>query len=227
MITVDEREKILSNYLAVKSQIAQHQMRLDDANRPVRLIVVSKFQPIDKIRILLAAGHRDFAESRVEEAREKWSVLRQEYPDVILHFIGAIQSKKIPDIVKYSDYIHSVDRVEIAEKISRETQRQSKTLKCLIQVNVGHEPQKAGIELDHFPDFFNTLRKLSGFIVEGVMCIPPATEDPRPFFDIMQKVKKDHSLKELSMGMSSDFLVAIECGSTMLRVGAKILGTRL
>lgn len=221
-----ERDEILQNYLDVKNKIAQTCIKSERLNT-VKLIVISKFQSADKIRGLLEAGQRDFGESRVEEIKKKWPALLMDYPDAKLHFIGPIQSRKVRDIVKYADYVHSVDRLDIAEHIARESQVQHKITECLIQVNVGAEPQKSGIEVAQFPTLLMKCRGFNTLSVRGAMCIPPVNQNPTQYFMLMRNLQVNHDLKELSMGMSSDYSEAITCGATMIRVGSKIMGSRI
>ncbi|MGF6150436.1 YggS family pyridoxal phosphate-dependent enzyme [Pseudomonas fluorescens] len=192
----------------------------------VEFIAVSKFQPVEKIKILLEKGHRSFAESRVEEAVEKWTTLKEEYPDVRLHFIGGIQSKKIKKIVSFFDVIQSVDRLSVAEKIADEIEATQKPIECLIQVNIGKEDQKSGVQIEDLGDLYQKLNERLPGKVSGFMCIPPNNEPPAVFFKEMVKLKEIYGVGNLSMGMSADYLVALENGSTMLRVGSMIFGER-
>jgi pyridoxal phosphate enzyme (YggS family) len=192
----------------------------------VEFIAVSKFQPVEKIKILLEKGHRSFAESRVEEAVEKWTALKEEYPDVRLHFIGGIQSKKIKKIVSFFDVIQSVDRLSVAEKIASEIEATKKPVECLIQVNIGKEDQKSGVMIDDLGALYQKFSEMLPGNVSGFMCIPPNNEPPAVFFKEMVKLKEIYGVGDLSMGMSADYLVALENGSTMLRVGSMIFGER-
>lgn len=197
-----------------------------DSVQPVEFIAVSKFQPVEKIRVLLEKGHRSFAESRVEEAEDKWTALKKEYPDVRLHFIGSIQSKKIKRIVCFFDAIHSVDRLSVAEKIASEVETVKKPIECLIQVNIGNEDQKSGVKLEELNDLYQRFNELLPGRVSGFMCIPPNNEPPAVFFEKMAKLKTTYGVEHLSMGMSADYRVALKNGSTMLRVGSMIFGER-
>lgn len=194
---------------------------------PVEFIAVSKFQPVEKIKVLLEKGHRSFAESRVEEAEEKWTALKEQYPDVRLHFIGGIQSKKVKRIVSFFDVVHSVDRLSVAEKIVSAVEATKKTIDCLIQVNIGNEDQKSGVKLDELNELYHTFNELLPGSVIGFMCIPPNNEPPAGFFEEMAGLKKIYDVDHLSMGMSADYRVALEKGSTMLRVGSVIFGERI
>lgn len=215
-------QSILENYNLVKNEI----QTASTLNHKCRLVVVSKFQGADRIRLLLAEGHRVFGESRLEEALGKWPSLLQDFPDSKLHYLGALQSRKIKDIVRIFDVIQSVDRAEAAARIAREIVAQSRSLSCLIQINIGKESQKSGVFPEHFESLFRQCVDEFGLNISGVMCIPPACEKPAPYFPKMKSIQERFDLPELSMGMSSDYLTAIEYGATMVRVGAKILGSR-
>lgn len=219
-------DAILQNYMEVKNEVMQTCLQIKCPSTSVKLIVISKFQSADKIRCLLAAGQSDFGESRIEEVKEKWEPLLADYPNTKLHFIGSIQSRKVRDIVKYTDYVHSVDRFEIAEGIARESQIQNKPIECLIQVNVGAESQKSGVDFTQFPAFLEKCETCSNLSIIGAMCIPPADQNPVPYFKLMQDLQANHGVKELSMGMSNDYAEAIAHGATMIRIGSKIFGCR-
>lgn len=226
MTDFSEKELLLHRYEQVKNQINEACISSNRNLNEINLIVVSKFQPETKIRWLLEAGHREFAESRAEEMEVKWKPLLATYPDVKLHFIGQIQSRKIKLIVQYSHMIHSLDRIEIAEKIALECSKQHKYPACLIQINTGLESQKGGVDPGLFSAFFQQCKLISGLTITGIMCIPPAYQQPTPHFRLMQTLKNDYQLDELSMGMSNDYIEAITYGATMLRIGTKIMGER-
>jgi len=221
-----DKEFLLQQYTAVKNDIASTCASLGRNPDTVRLVVVSKFQPDTKIRWLLEANQREFGESRAEEMEEKWEALLSSYPDTRLHYIGQIQSRKIKLIVKYCHMIHSLDRIDIAEKMAAECSRQNKSMECLIQINTGAEVQKGGIPPDSLSSFLEKCRMISPLIIKGIMCIPPVNEDPLPHFQLMQQLKNTFRLDELSMGMSNDYSKAISCGASILRIGNKIMGDR-
>ena len=214
---------IQQHYQEVQTEILKTCQETGRDAQTVKLVVVSKSQDAEKIRCLLKAGQRDFGENRIEEIEKKWSALLIDYPDVKLHFIGVIQSRKVRNIVKYCQYIHSIDRLEIAEKIARECRLQNKITNCLIQVNIGAEPQKAGIPIEQLPTFLTECNQHIQLPIAGIMCIPPINQDPAAYFRLMQKLRLEYRLKELSMGMSDDYVEAISNGATMIRVGSKIL----
>lgn len=195
-------------------------------NRIPKLVVISKFHGAEMIQPLLGAGHRIFGESRVDEAREKWSGLRDEFPEINLHFIGRIQSRKVRDIVGLFDTIQSVDRVDVAVSVARELDRLGRRVECLIQVNIGREPQKSGVLPEDVDTLYRRCVEDLQLPVRGFMCIPPVDVDPSGYFRAMQELNAAYGLPELSMGMSRDYHVALDYGATMIRVGEKILGRR-
>lgn len=192
----------------------------------VQLIVVSKTFQADKIRPVLEAGHRIFGENRVQESQAKWPPLRQEYPDIELHLIGPLQSNKAADAVALFDVIHTIDRDKIARAIAREMKRQGRHPGLYVQVNTGLEEQKAGIAPAEVKDFVKRCGEVHGLEIKGLMCIPPFNENPGPHFALLRKLAVECGVKLLSMGMSADFELAIEFGSTCVRVGSAIFGAR-
>jgi len=192
----------------------------------VNLIAVSKKQPQEKIQEMLDCGHRFFGENRVQEAQEHWSELRLEYQGLKLHLIGPLQTNKVKDAVALFDVIESVDRPKLVPILAQEMKKQSKEhMPCLIQVNTGEEAQKSGI-LPHELDDFLNLCQQEGLNVVGLMCIPPRAEPPALHFAFLKKLADQYGLKELSMGMSSDFEKAIPLGATYVRVGTALFGER-
>ena len=192
----------------------------------VTLIAVSKTFDAPEVVPVIEAGQRIFGENRVQEAKGKWPALRANWPDIELHLIGPLQSNKAAEAVTLFDAIHTIDRPKIAEAIAREVQKQGKTLKLFVQVNTGREPQKAGIDPDEADAFLTTCRETHGLTIEGLMCIPPAEEDPTPHFTLLAQIAARNGLKALSMGMSGDYASAISCGATHVRVGSAIFGVR-
>lgn len=218
--------EVVSNFRVVSSEIDSELQRRAEQDRKVQLVVVSKFHGVERIRPLLEDGHRTFGESRLEEAREKWSTLAAEFNDVSLHYIGVIQSKKIKDIVKIFDVIQSIDKPETAMRVAKEIDRQSRSVSCLIQINIGQEPQKSGVLPEDFEKLFRLSTEEYCLNISGVMCIPPAGVDASPYFLRMKKIRDTYGLPELSIGMSDDYVCAVSHGATMVRVGARILGAR-
>ena len=199
------------------------------AGRPpgdVHLIAVSKTFGAEDIAPVLRAGQRLFGENRVQEAKAKWPALRQLYPDLKLHLIGPLQSNKAAEAVSLFDAIHSIDRPKIAAAVAGEMLRQGRKLDLFVQVNTGAEPQKAGVALAEADRFINSCRSVHGLALSGLMCIPPAHEDPLPHFRILAEMAARHGLGQLSMGMSGDFETAITAGATHVRVGSAIFGHR-
>ncbi|MDE2383651.1 MAG: YggS family pyridoxal phosphate-dependent enzyme [Alphaproteobacteria bacterium] len=190
------------------------------------LVAVSKTFSAGEIEPVLQAGQRLFGENRVQEAAAKWPGLRVKFGGVELHLIGPLQSNKAAEAVALFDVIQTIDRPKIAEAVAKEMKKAGKRLRCLIQVNTGHEPQKAGIAPEALDGFLRQCREDYALPVSGLMCIPPVEGDPRPHFKALAEMAKRHGLKELSMGMSGDFETAIEEGATLVRVGSAIFGSR-
>lgn len=192
----------------------------------VNLVAVSKTFDADAIRPVLAAGQRIFGENRVQEAMGKWPGLCQEFSGVELHLIGPLQSNKAKEAVATFDVIHTVDRPKIAKALKAEMDKQGRHLPCFIQVNTGEEPQKAGIAPADVEDFLRECREEVGLNIIGLMCIPPVDEAPGEHFALLEKMNKRNELQSLSMGMSSDYHVAVGFGATHVRVGSAIFGSR-
>ena len=213
----------LKNVLAGIGEAA-HEAGRDPTS--VTLITVSKTFEVKDIVPVLEAGQRVFGENRVQEAKGKWPALKARWPDIELHLIGPLQSNKAAEAVMLFDAIHAIDRPKIAEAVSKEMKKQGKSLKLFVQVNTGREPQKAGIEPGEADAFINTCRVAFGLEIEGLMCIPPADEDPKPYFAMLAEIARRNGLKSLSMGMSGDYVTAIASGATHVRVGSAIFGVR-
>lgn len=199
------------------------------AGRPagsVGLVAVSKTQPAAVIRPALAAGHRHFGENRVQEAEGKWPDLRAQYPGIELHLIGPLQTNKVREAVALFDVIETVDRPKLARALAVEMTRSGRRPDCYVQVNTGEEPQKAGIPPAEAEAFVAACRDEHGLPVKGLMCIPPADEDPEPHFRMLRDLARRTGLGVLSMGMSGDFPAAIACGATHVRIGTAIFGAR-
>ena len=201
----------------------------ETANRKagdVSLVAVSKTFDADVIRPVIAAGQRLFGENRVQEAQGKWPVLQAETPGIELHLIGPLQSNKSAEAVALFDVIETIDREKIARSVAAEMARQGKAVRLYVQVNTGLEPQKAGIAPEETEAFVTLCRETIGISIEGLMCIPPADENPGPHFALLAKLAGRCGLERLSMGMSGDFDVAVAFGATSVRVGSAIFGTR-
>lgn len=192
----------------------------------ISLVAVSKTHDADKIIPLLNEGHRIFGENRVQEAQKKWPELKALYPDVKLHLIGGLQTNKAKEAVALFDVIESLDRPELAEKLAEEMKKQNRFLPCFVQVNTGEEPQKSGVSPKDAVSFVKLCQEKYSLNVIGLMCIPPVDDEPAPHFAFLKKLAKDTGVKELSMGMSDDYPVAVQQGATFVRVGSAIFGKR-
>ncbi|MEO6380502.1 MAG: YggS family pyridoxal phosphate-dependent enzyme [Nitrobacter sp.] len=192
----------------------------------VTLVAVSKTFDADAIEPVIAAGQRVFGENRVQEARGKWPDLMAAHPGLALHLIGPLQSNKAKEAVALFDAIHSVDRPSICEALTKEIARQDRRPDLFVQLNTGEEPQKAGIAPADADDFIARCRDIYGLAISGLMCIPPVDDAPAPHFALTAKIAKRNGLRQLSMGMSADFAIAIELGATHVRIGSAIFGTR-
>ena len=194
-------------------------------NKVPKIIAVSKTFSIDKITPLIKYGHKDFGENKVQEAIDKWSEIKEKKSNIDLHMIGRLQTNKVKFAVKLFDFIHSVDSEKLATKISEEQSKIQKNVKIFIQVNIGDEDQKSGINSNQTSSLVSYCKKLNLNVV-GLMCIPPINKDPVIFFKEISKMNKVHNFKELSMGMSSDYLEASRYNATYLRIGSAIFGQR-
>lgn len=198
----------------------------DRAAADVNLVVVSKTFAAEDIKPILEQGARVFGENRVQEAVAKWPELKTLYNEVKLHLIGPLQSNKTAEAVALFDVIHTVDRKKIADYIATEQVKQNKQLELFIQVNIGDEPQKAGIALNELANFYQYCVNEKKLNIVGLMCIPPAAHDSGPYFALLHKHAKALGVQGLSMGMSADYKTAIRLGATHIRVGSAIFGTR-
>ena len=219
---------VANQLAAVQSQIdvATEQRPLRYGVEPVTLVAVSKRQPENKIDAALEAGQRVFGENRVQEAIQRWTDRRKVYSDLILHLIGPLQTNKVADAVALFDVIEVVDRERLARAIAKEMAHQNRFLPCYIQVNTGEEPQKSGIWPDQINDFTQFCVDELGLPIIGLMCIPPVDEEAAMHFALLNTMAQRLDLPKLSMGMSGDFVTAIEEGSTMIRLGTVLFGNR-
>ena len=209
----------------IQDRINKEEARVGRDAGATTLIAVSKVQPLDRVVAVLEEGHRVFGENKVQEAAGKWPELRERFDGVELHLIGPLQSNKTRQAMKLFDVIHTVDRVKLARAIARIAEEEGHCPRLFIQVNTGDEAQKAGVSLDAVDALVAECRDL-GLPVEGLMCIPPADEEPSLHFALLAKVAARHGLPGLSMGMSGDFERAIAQGATHVRVGSAIFGER-
>ena len=194
-------------------------------NYTPKVIAVSKTFKLEKILPLIEYGHLDYGENKVQEAIDKWSEIKLKKQNIKLHLIGKLQTNKVKHALKIFDYLHSVDSIKLAKKIADEQNKQNKNLKLFIQVNIGDEQQKSGIKVDQVKDLITFSKKLNLNII-GLMCIPPVNEEPDKYFKEINILSKKFNLQEISMGMSSDYLKAVENSSTYLRIGSSIFGQR-
>ena len=190
-----------------------------------KIIAVSKTFPIENILPLIEHGHLDYGENKVQEALDKWSDIKNQNNTIKLHLIGKLQTNKVKFALRIFDYIHSLDNEKLANKIADEQIKQGKKPKIFIQVNIGNEDQKSGINKDNLVDFYKFCKNLNLDII-GTMCIPPNDEKTKNYFDEMNKINQKSNFKELSMGMSGDYLEAIKSNATYVRIGSKIFGNR-
>lgn len=204
----------------------QHNIAQAAGGRAVQLIAVSKNQSAEKIEAVLQAGQFVFGENRVQEAHTHWAHLKPHYPDLCLHLIGPLQSNKVAQAVALFDYIQTVDRPKIAAALAAEMQKQQRFLPCLVQVNVGAEPQKAGILPADTVSFVAQCRAL-GLDIQGLMCIPPFDQPPEDYFKQLAELAKAACAPVLSMGMSDDYVQAVAYGAHFVRVGSALFGERL
>ena len=195
-------------------------------NKDCKIIAVSKTFQIEKIKPLLEFGHIDFGENKVQEAIDKWSNIKSEFKNIKLHMIGSLQTNKVKNAVRIFDYIHSVDSFKLAKKISNEQNKINKKIKLFIQLNINNEKQKSGILINELNDFYQSLEKELKLDIVGLMCIPDVKGNSTEAFAIMKNLSIKFGLKEISMGMSSDYLNAVDHGSTFIRIGTKIFGKR-
>ncbi len=212
--------------LAVKARIANAEREAKREPGAVTLVAVSKTFSAEDIRPVIEAGQRVFGENRVQEAQGKWPGLKAAFPDIELHLIGPLQSNKAKEAVALFDTIETIDREKIAAELAKEIAKQGRSPRLYVQVNTGSEPQKAGLEPREAVAFVKRCRQVHGLAVEGLMCIPPADENPGPHFALLEKIAREAGVEKLSMGMSGDYETAIAFGATSVRVGSAIFGSR-
>ena len=210
----------------IKAKIQTELGTLNRSNDSVTVIAVSKKQPVEKIYNLIDIGHLDFGENQLQEIEKKWPSIKKKFPQTRLHFIGAIQSKKIQRIFELCDEIHSVDRIKIVKAIKELEKKHNKKRSYFIQVNTGNEPLKSGVNMDDADQFIEKVRFQYDLAIKGLMCIPPIKDNPRDHFKILKNIANNHQIKCLSMGMSDDFNIAVRHGATHVRVGTLIFGER-
>ena len=216
--------KTVQNLLDIKKKINSN---LDDfkEDKIPKIIAVSKTFAMDKIIPLIEYGHCDFGENKVQEAEEKWNEMKLNNKNINLHLIGGLQTNKVKIAVRLFDYIHSVDSEKLAKKIFDEQQKQNKKVKIFIQVNIGDEKQKSGVDKSSLPQLYSYCKSLNLDVV-GLMCIPPINGSTENYFKKMKDLNKNFHLSELSMGMSADYILAVKNSATYLRIGSSIFGDR-
>jgi len=210
----------VKNLIHIKEQI-----KLNNKSNIPKIIAISKTFKMNRITPLIEYGHFQFGENKVQEALEKWSDIKSKNEDIKLHMVGKLQSNKVKHALKIFDFIHSLDNIKLANKISAEQKKINKKPKLFIQINIGDEPQKSGIKINEFEQFYDYCKKLELEII-GTMCLPPEEKDPGIFFSKMKELNDRFEIPELSMGMSNDYVIATSHMSTYLRIGSKIFGIR-
>ena len=210
---------IVQNFLNIRD-------KLTNTNLNPTVIAVSKTFPLGHIKPLIDHGHRVFGENKVQEAKQKWSGLKDSLKDLELHLIGGLQSNKSKEAVQLFDYIHSVDSIKLASELSKAEAKLSVKRKYFIQVNVGMEEQKSGVSKKEVENLLKYCVNEKNLNVIGLMCIPPFDQNPTPHFNYLKELNNDLGLKFISMGMSEDYMNAAKCGATHVRIGSKIFGSR-
>jgi len=214
--------KTLDNLILIQKTLKE---KLNNANIPT-VIAVSKTFPISEVLPLINHGHEHFGENKVQEAIEKWSSIKSDFKQIKLHMIGSLQSNKVKYVLPLFDYIHSLDSLKLAEKISKEQKKIKKSLKIFIQINIGQEIQKSGIEIEYLEEFYEICVTKLDLEVVGLMCLPPKNNNGLQYFLEMKNLCSKIGVKELSMGMSNDYIEASNNGSTFVRIGSNIFGER-
>jgi pyridoxal phosphate enzyme (YggS family) len=210
--------------------ITNYKNIIDDVyaiNKKVTLIAVSKTYPLSYIKPLIDFGHFHFGENKVQEALNKWPQTLSEFTNLKLHMLGKIQTNKAHDVVSLFSYVHSLDSEKLVLKLSKAEKDLSKKLKYFVQINIGSEVQKSGILIHELKNFLNFCKKENNLNIIGLMCLPPIETDPVKYFLQLKSMAYENNFYELSMGMSNDYKVAVENGSTFIRIGSKIFGARL
>ena len=214
--------KTLDNLILIQKTLKE---KLNNANIPT-VIAVSKTFPINEVLPLINHGHEHFGENKVQEAIEKWSSIKSDFKHIKLHMIGSLQSNKVKYVLPLFDYIHSLDSLKLAEKISNEQKKIKKRLKIFIQINIGQEIQKSGIQIEYLEEFYKICVTKLDLEVVGLMCLPPKNNNGLQYFLEMKNLCSKIGVKELSMGMSNDYIDASNNGSTFVRIGSNIFGER-
>ena len=215
--------KIVSNFISIQDKIKSE---TKNNNQNIDIIAVSKTFSIEQINPLIDYGHNHFGENKVQEAITKWKAIKEFNHNIKLHLIGKLQSNKVKFVIPIFDYIHSLDNIKLANKIFNEEKKINKKVKIFIQVNIDNEIQKNGIKKEDLLDFYNYCSKELNLDIIGLMCIPPNNQNSNDYFKEMKDLNSKIKLRHLSMGMSNDYLNAIQNGATFVRIGSKIFGSR-
>ena len=218
--------KTINNLDLIKKEIQSKISKLNYLNYNPKIIAICKTFPISDILPLINHGHVHFGENKVQESLSKWTDIKNDFKDIKLHMVGKLQTNKVKHVLPLFDYIHSLDNIKLAEKISNEQQKIGKKIKIFIQVNIGNESQKSGILEENLSSFYGKCIDDLDLQIEGLMCIPPNDNNSEIFFSKMKKLSDQINLPELSMGMSDDYLKACKYKTTFFRIGSKIFGER-
>ena len=210
----------------IKKEILAYCNEINRVTKDIKIIAVSKTFPMIEILPLINHGHVHFGENKIQEAMEKWTDIKNDFPHIQLHMIGKLQSNKVKYAVSLFDYIHSVDNLKLAEKISKEQTKQKKKIKVFIQINIGDEFQKGGINIEDVQNFYKQCTDKFDLNVIGLMCLPPENQKSLQYFLKIDNLNNKLTLSDLSIGMSNDYLDAIKCNATFIRIGSKIFGQR-
>ena len=216
----------MHQYQIFKKEFEQAVIKSGRSVEDVNLIAVSKKKNIDEIKQVIELGHQSFGENQIQEVENKWFEIRNNHQNIKLHYIGNIQSRKTEAIFKSCDVIHSVDRIKIVKQIKQLENECNEVKDYFLQINTGDEPQKSGVQLNQADEFIDTCIRVYNLNVVGLMCIPPLQESPKTHFDTLRGLASNYNLNYLSMGMSGDYITAIQCGATHIRVGTSIFGER-
>ncbi len=209
----------MDNLVSIKKEIQSN-------NSTAEVVAVSKTFPLNKILPLINFGHNHYGENKIQEAVDKWTDIKKDFTNIKLHFVGKLQTNKVKYALPLFDYIHSLDSIKLAEKIANEQIKKKLKPKIFIQINIGKEQQKNGIDIENLENFYLNCKKNYDLNIIGLMCLPPNDNNPSIHFSEMLKLLKNTDLKELSMGMTNDYINALKFNSTFLRIGSKIFGPR-
>jgi len=217
--------KSVNNLIDIENKL--NDVQTSNIKKKPKIIAVSKTFSSDDIKPLIIYGHKDFGENKIQEAVNKWTEIKNNFNEIKLHMVGKIQTNKVKFLIPLFDYLHSLDNLKLAEKISKEELKKNKKIKIFIQVNLGDEKQKNGINLRDLESFYKECSLNLNLNIIGLMCLPPIEDDPKKYFLQLKESANKINLKELSMGMSNDYEIAANNGSTFVRIGSKIFGNRL